>query len=215
MLGAWGSDWILIFSPSQGRRPGGPPPPEGLQFTDNPGENTNDPIEPAAPAEASGQTMALCVWRSRGRKPWCGAHDESCRISPELLCAAGGSQLSLKWQMISSAVLGKPCHWAVPGSSPPTHGPESRSPDLERVPGGGGWGLGPESQAAKHPVPGESRETPFLFSRDTARLHLGYPGSAAPCTQEEPQTCASAAPPRAADLGLAACGGLGWPPHLA
>lgn len=83
-----------------------------------------------------------------------------------------GSQLSLKGQMISPAVLGKPCHWTVPGSWPPTHGPESRSPDLEGIPGGGRRVLGRERQ---DPALTESRESPVSFFPGSARVAAAQP----------------------------------------
>ena len=87
--------------------------------------------------------------------------------------------------------LGKPCHWTVPGSSRPSKGPEPRSPRLERVPGSGGlcWA----ERASQDPVLTEPRETPPLFSLDTARVR-GRPDSAVSCgvswTQEKLQTSA-------------------------
>lgn len=68
--------WLLIFLPLQGPRQSGRPPcPRRTMVTENAGENTNDPIEPAVSAGASGQTMALCVWfLLRAGSPWCVAH---------------------------------------------------------------------------------------------------------------------------------------------
>lgn len=129
---------------------------------------------------------------------------------------------SLEWQMISSAVLGKPCQWTAPGSSPPTNAGESWSPGLERVPGGGGGGGGvagqTESTERKDPVLMESRETPALLSLGSARA-WGPPSSRCVLgsflnSGEAPDKCMRSTPGRA-DLGLAGSQGLGWPPILA
>lgn len=104
---------------------------------EKPGENTTDPIEAAVPAEASGQTMTLCVWfLPRPEALVHGPPMSHSEFLPSLPAEAGPSAQPER-QMISPAVLGKPCHRTVPGSWPPTRGAESRSPGLEGIPGGG------------------------------------------------------------------------------
>lgn len=137
----------------------------------------------------------------------------ACFVMPE-----ARSQLSLKRQMTSSAVLGKPCHWTVPGSSPPTDGLESRSLDLERLPGGGGRVPGRERASQQKTLHSWSPgKTPFC-SLQIQHVCGGRPASAVSCgvswTQEKPQTSALGVSPRGADLNLAASPRPGWPPNL-
>lgn len=74
-------DWILIFLPSQGPRPGGPPSSQkGYSYGEagagggGGGWDTSDPIEPAVPARLPGKQWPPLSGVSRGRKPWSMAH---------------------------------------------------------------------------------------------------------------------------------------------
>ena len=79
--------------------------------------------------------MALCVWfLLRAGSPLGGGplmSHTGCDLR-QLCCSRGALTPPETADDVieEDHILGKPCRWTVPGSSPPTSGPEPRSPAL-------------------------------------------------------------------------------------